>query len=129
MHPFSAAIEAHDHDAIAPLLAENVRFQSPVAFAPYGGRDLVAAIVCAADRVLEDLRYEREIVDGRDAALVFQARIGDQQVHACDFVRMNADGLIAELFVMVRPLSAANALAQAMAIEFEKLTRELGRAV
>jgi hypothetical protein len=52
--------------------------------------------------------------DGADHALVFQARIGDRDVEGCDFLHVNDDGLIDELSVMVRPLSAAVALAEAM---------------
>jgi hypothetical protein len=67
-------------------------------------------------RVFEDFRYLREIgePEGRDHALVFSARVGDRQVEGCDFIRCNEDGSIAELVVMVRPLTGAIALAKAM---------------
>ena len=42
------------------------------------------------------------------------ARIGDRELEGCDFLHSNDDGLIDELYVMVRPLSAAMALADAM---------------
>ena len=102
---FRAAVEAGDHDAIAPLLAEQVTFLSPVAFTPYHGREMVAAILRGAGRAFSDFRYEREIRsdDGRDIALVFRARVGDRDVHGCDFLRLDDDGLIEEFCVMVRP--------------------------
>jgi SnoaL-like domain len=131
MSSFRAAVERQDFDAIHGLLAENVVFRSPVVFAPYSGRDTVAAILRGAGRVFEDFRYEREITgaDGRDHALVFAARIGEREVHGCDFLHLDDDGLIDEFTVMVRPLSAARALSDAMKLQFEKIQRELGLAV
>jgi limonene-1,2-epoxide hydrolase len=125
---FRDAVEARDHDAIAPLLAEQVTFLSPIAFTPYHGREMVAAILRGAGRAFSDFRYEREIRsdDGRDLALVFRARVGDREVHGCDFLRLDDAGLIEEFCVMVRPLSAANALSAAMAEQFEIVARELG---
>ncbi|MWA05010.1 nuclear transport factor 2 family protein [Actinomadura sp. LD22] len=128
MHPFRAAIEKGDLDALPDLLAEDVRFLSPVAFAPYDGRPVVSAILRAVTRVFTDFRYVREIGDGRDHALVFKARVGDREVHGCDFLHHDDDGLIDEFCVMVRPLSGAKALSEAMAVQFEAAKREMGLA-
>jgi SnoaL-like domain len=128
MHPFRVAVEARDHEAIRALLAEDVVFRSPVVFQPYHGRDTLAAILLGVTRVFEDFRYEREIGadDARDHALVFKARIGDREVHGCDFLHVDDNGLIDELIVMVRPLSAALALAEAMKVQLAIAQRELG---
>ncbi|MFI0481560.1 nuclear transport factor 2 family protein [Actinomadura sp. 9N215] len=126
MHPFRAAVEKGDVAALPALLAEDVTFLSPVAYAPYEGRAAVAAILRAVTRVLTDFRYVREIGGGRDHALVFKARVGDLEVHGCDFLHHDDDGLIDEFCVMVRPLSATRALSDAMAAEFDTVKRELG---
>ncbi|TDD73899.1 nuclear transport factor 2 family protein [Actinomadura rubrisoli] len=130
MHPLRAAIEKGDMDAVPALLAGGVTFLSPVAFAPYEGRDMVTAILRGVMRVFEDFRYVREIgdPDGRDHALMFKARVGDREIHGCDFLRHDEQGLIDEFCVMVRPLSGANALSEAMAAQFETIKREAGRA-
>jgi ketosteroid isomerase-like protein len=127
MQPFRAAIEARDMDAVPALLAPDVTFRSPVAFAPYEGRELVAAILRAVERVFDTFAYEREMRgdDGRDVALEFRATIGEREVHGCDFLRLDDDGLIAELCVMVRPASAQQALAVAMGAQFERIGREV----
>lgn len=125
-HPFRAAVEAGDHDAVHALLAEDVVFTSPVAFRPYRGRAVTAAIVRGASRVFEDFRYVREIAgaDGRDHALLFEARVGERVIHGCDFLRTDDRGLIDDFVVMVRPLSAATALAEAMGAQFDRIARE-----
>ncbi|MFD0688566.1 nuclear transport factor 2 family protein [Actinomadura fibrosa] len=129
MHPLRAAIEKGDMDAVPPMLAEDVTFLSPVAFAPYDGRVLVTAILRGVLRVFEDFRYVREIgdPDGRDHALMFKARVGSREVHGCDFLHYDDDGLIDEFCVMVRPLSGANALSEAMAAQFDTIMREAGQ--
>jgi hypothetical protein len=126
MHPFRKAVESGDHAAIEALLAEDVVFTSPVAFTPYPGKPMTAAILRGVSRVFEDFRYVREISapDGRDHALVFTARVGDREIHGCDFLHLDDDGLIDDLTVMVRPLSAANALSEAMGAQFERIGRE-----
>lgn len=128
MHPFRAAVEAANHEAVAALLAPDVEFLSPVAFSPYRGRDLVSAILLGASRAFEDFRYVREITgdDGMGHALIFKARIGEREIHGCDFLQCDERGLIEEFCVMVRPLSAAMAVSAEMANQFELARRELG---
>jgi hypothetical protein len=131
MHPFRKAVEAEDHAAIEALLAENVVFTSPVAFKPYPGKAITASIVRGVSRVFTDFHYVREIAgaDGRDHALVFKAKVGDREIHGCDFLHVDEDGKIDDLMVMVRPMSAAQALAAAMGAEFERITREATEAM
>ncbi|MFI6648233.1 nuclear transport factor 2 family protein [Streptomyces sp. NPDC050529] len=126
MHPFCKAVEAHDLAAVEAMLAEDVVFTSPVAFKPYPGRPLTAAILRAVTEVFTDFRYVREIAsdDGRDHALLFVAKVGDREINGCDFLHMNEAGEIDDLMVMVRPLSAAQALAAEMASRFEQISRE-----
>ncbi|WP_369179034.1 nuclear transport factor 2 family protein [Streptomyces mutabilis] len=126
MQAFRAAVEAHDLDAVEALLAEDVVFTSPVVFKPYRGKAITAAILRAVTRVFEDFRYERVIgeADGRDHALVFTARVGDREIGGCDFLHLDADGLIDEFTVMVRPLSGAQALQAAMSAQFERIAQE-----
>ncbi|MFE5046400.1 nuclear transport factor 2 family protein [Streptomyces sp. NPDC056637] len=126
MQAFRKAVEANDLDAVEALLAENVVFTSPVAFRPYPGKAITAAILRGVTRVFEDFRYVREInsADGRDHALVFVARVGDREVNGCDFIHLDEDGLIDDLTVMVRPLSGAEALSEAMGAQFERIRQE-----
>jgi limonene-1,2-epoxide hydrolase len=116
-----AALETRDLEAAVALLAEDVAFRSPIVHKPYQGRDAVRALLEGVMNVFEDFRYERVIgaSDAADHALVFTARIGDRQVEGCDFLHENADGLIDEFVVMVRPLTGAHALAEGMRAHFE----------
>lgn len=119
MHPFRRAIEAGQVETALELFSPDVVFNSPVVFQPYHGRETLGVILRAVMRVFEDFHYEREIgaEDAADHALVFRARVGDRELHGCDFFHTGADGLIDEMTVMVRPRSAALALAEAMAAD------------
>ncbi len=121
MHPFGLAMAGHDVETAVTLLTADVEFRSPVVFTPYRGRDAVAPLLHAVADVLRDFRYTQEIgaPDGRDLALVFQARAGDKQVEGCDFLHLDDSGLIDELFVMIRPMSGVHALAGAMRTRLE----------
>ncbi|WP_276207059.1 nuclear transport factor 2 family protein [Mycobacterium alsense] len=128
-HPFRAAVEARDEAAIQAMLADTVVFTSPVAFKPYVGKPITAAILRGVMRVFEDFRYVREIADpgGRDHALVFETGLAGMPgvtVTGCDFLHFDDAGLIDDFMVMVRPLSGAQALAEAMGAQFDRIQRE-----
>jgi len=119
---FRAAVEAEDTSRLGEILAEDVRFLSPVVFRPYEGRDVVGTILTeGAMRVFEDFRYLHQLEDADAATLIFSAHVGDRELEGLDLLRFNGDGLVSELTVMVRPLSGINALAAAMAARFEAL--------
>lgn len=99
-------------------------FTSPVAFTPYPGKALTAAILDGVARVFTDFRYVSSIEEGNRSALVFEAMVGEVSVNGCDFITTNDDGLISEFTVMVRPLSGAKALADAMAQQFPRIQAE-----
>jgi hypothetical protein len=124
MKAFREAIEQWDFDAAEKLLADDVVFTSPVAFNPYPGKAITAAILRGVSRVFTDFHYLREIDDHPHSALVFEAKVGDVSVNGCDFITVNQDGLISELTVMVRPLKAAHALADAMGAQFDQIVKE-----
>lgn len=136
MHPLRSAIEStlgtdrteRVLDPVLELCSPDVVFSSPVVFRPYQGREALGVILGAVMRVFEDFRYEREIgAEGaEDHALVFKARVGDRELHGCDFIHTGPDGLIDEFTVMVRPRSALLALAEAMRVEMLALEGELG---
>jgi hypothetical protein len=113
-HAFRAAVEAHDLDALIACLAEDVVFNSPVAFRPFEGRPAVGQVLGFAATTFEDFTYLDEIADGDRVALIFRARVGEKEVEGLDLLHLDGDGLIDELTVMVRPLSGAIALAEAM---------------
>lgn len=129
MRAFREAVEAGDHEAMAALLADNVRFTSPVAHRPYDGKPITAAILRGVSQVFQDFHYLREIgdEDGPDHALIFEATVDGRTIQGCDFLHVDDAGRIDDFMVMVRPLSAAQALAAAMGARFEQIAAEAAR--
>jgi hypothetical protein len=128
-HPFRKAVEERDEAGIAAMLADDVVFTSPVAFKPYVGKPLTAAILRGVLRVFEDFHYVREIHDGNgcDHAFVFETKISGVpgvNLTGCDFLHFNDHGLIDDFMVMVRPLSGATALSEAMGAQFGRIQQE-----
>ena len=119
---FVNAVESMDTAAVPDVLAEDVAFRSPVVFKAYEGRDVVGLILTeGAMKVFSDFRYTDRFEEGDAAALIFEARVGDREVQGMDLLRFDDDGKVRELTVMVRPMSAMHALAEAMGREFERL--------
>ncbi len=111
---FRQAVEAQDLDAMVEALADDVVFHSPVTFKPFEGREAVSMLLGVVFRTFEDFRYTDEFDGDEIKALVFQARVGDKQIEGLDLLRFDGEGKIADFTVMVRPLSATMALAEAV---------------
>lgn len=113
-HPFRLAVEARDLDAMAAALADDVLLFSPVAFRPFAGRAAVREVFGHLLEVLEGFHYVDELAGSGSHALVFEATLAGRTVQGLDHMRFGPDGLVTEFMVMVRPLTAAIALAEAM---------------
>jgi len=102
-------------------LHPDVVFRSPVVHKPYQGKDAAAVLLHAVGQTFEDFRYTREVSSGDDHVLVFHARVGDRELDGADFLVTDADGLITDFMVMIRPMSGMHALAEAMKRKLEGL--------
>jgi hypothetical protein len=112
--PFRRAAESKDFSKVEELFSPEVVFRSPAVFGPYSGLDAMRALLGTVAEVFEDFRYVDQVETGDTAVLVFEARVGDRQLDGVDVLRFGDDGLIAEMMVMIRPLSGLNALAEEM---------------
>lgn len=104
------------------LLSENVLFHSPFVWKPKEGKKMTAAILMTVTSVFEEFRYVREILDGENWALEFEAKVGGLTLRGVDLMRFDESGKIVDFEVMIRP---ANAL-QALGMEMTKRLSEKG---
>jgi hypothetical protein len=114
-HPFRAAAETHDIDALLATLADDVVLHSPVTYQPYVGKATVGGVLRLVSEAFDGWRCVQEI-SGPDHVIgfVFRTQVGDRELEGLDLLRLGPDGLVLELTVMIRPLSGAIALAQAI---------------
>ncbi|TDK46309.1 nuclear transport factor 2 family protein [Antarcticimicrobium luteum] len=118
MHPTIAQaleiVASGDHEKIAQILAENVRFLPPTYWATWTGREPVAAVLGHVGQVFSDFRYRRVMGSGNDWALEFQCKVGDLDAVGIDLITLGEDGLIDVFEVVMRPLKTVAALREAM---------------
>lgn len=111
---FRKAVESGDLDGMVAQLAPDVVLHSPVTFKPFAGKDAVAGLFSILVRTFQDFRYVAEYDGPNGGVLHFHTRVGDRDVEGVDIVTTNEDGLVSDLTVMVRPLSATTALRDAI---------------
>lgn len=121
---FRAAVEKQDLTAVDDLFTEDVRFYSPVKFTPFEGRPMVRGLLGVLLRTFEDFRYVGRFAgaaetstDGEEAPseiLLFRAAVNGKQIHGIDLLQFDEAGRIKEFTVMVRPMSAVQALSEAV---------------
>ena len=117
---FRTAVEKHDLKAMVDALAPGVVFHSPITFKPFEGKEAVSTLLGVVASTFEDFRYMDELDGDGAKALVFEARVGDRLVQGLDLLRFDDQGLIVDFTVMVRPLSGAMALAEAVGKGLER---------
>lgn len=107
---------------LAAIIREDAVFHSPIVHTPQEGRDLVVAYLAAAGQTLgnDSFTYVRELVDEHDACLEFTTEMDGTHVNGVDIIRFDAEGMIADFKVMVRPLKAVNKVWEQMAAMLEK---------
>jgi hypothetical protein len=118
---FERAVEARDLDALVATLAPGVVFRSPVVYRPYEGREVTSKILEAVMNVFDEFAYVQRLDAEGAEALIFRARVGDRELDGLDLLRLDEDGLVTELTVMVRPMSGVNALAAAMGEQLQRM--------
>ena len=117
---WKAVVETRDVGALESLLAEDVRFLSPVVFRPTVGRGPTMLVLAAVLEVFGDLRYTHDYVDETGGVtLQFETAVtGDHgrtlDVEGVDVFRLDETGRIVSLTVMLRPLSAVEAVGARM---------------
>lgn len=119
-----ALIASRSAAGLDAMLAEEVCFHSPVVHTPQVGRAKTALYLRAALQVLggPEFQYLRKIVDEHDAVLEFVTTVDGVIINGVDMIRFDADGLIIDFKVMLRPLKAINLVHEKMALQLRAMT-------
>jgi hypothetical protein len=110
-HEFVASQNA---EILHQILADDVKFHSPFVWKPKEGKAITILILTTVAKVFEDFRYVREMIDGKNAALEFEAKIGELTLRGVDLIEFDAEGKIVDFEVMVRPANALQVLGMEM---------------
>jgi hypothetical protein len=117
-----AYMQSHDRAELMAMLADDVVFHSPVVHTPQRGKAITFAYLHAADETFQNSQftYTREFECGTKAVLEFEAELDGIKINGIDMIVWNAEGLITDFKVMVRPLKAVNMLHAKMAEQLAK---------
>lgn len=96
-----------DADTLAQVLAEDVTISGPLGDEPLTGREPATAAIQDLSAVATDLRYEMVMSGETHHAAFFRLQIDDTTVDGMDYIRLDADGKIAEITIFWRPLPSA----------------------
>ncbi len=107
-------VETQNAQLLEEILADNVKFHSPFVWKPKDGKAITIVILTTVATVFEDFKYVREIVDGKNFALEFEARIGELTLRGVDLIQIDESGKIIDFEVMIRPANALQMLGMEM---------------
>ena len=116
---FRKCVETRDVQGARSLFADDMVFRSPVVYKEYRGIEAIMFLLANVEQTFEDFRYVDQVSEGNSHTLRFKARVGDKELEGVDLLLTGDDGLVKDFTVMIRPLSGAIALAQAMAARIE----------
>jgi hypothetical protein len=92
-----------DTDALSGILAEDVVLYSPLGDEPTTGREAVLKAMRGVGGSA-DLTYKEVLSGETHHAAYFRLQIEDTAVDGMDYIRLDADGKIAEVTIFWRPL-------------------------
>lgn len=112
-------------DGLNALIHEDAVFTSPVVHTPQRGKKMVFAYLWAAAGTLGGghFKYTRLFDCGQSAVLEFETEMDGILVNGVDMIEWDADGLITDFKVMVRPLKGMQAVHAAMGAMLEKMKK------
>lgn len=110
-----------DAALLSAMIAEDAVFHSPVVHSPQAGKPKVMLYLLSAAKVLggDSFRYVRELIDGNQACLEFEAELDGVHINGIDLIAFDEAGLIKDFKVMVRPVKAVNKLWELMAAQLQ----------
>jgi hypothetical protein len=103
-----------DHDALSGILAEDVVMYGPLGDEPLTGREAVLAAIQGIGGSA-DLTYKEVLTGETHHAAYFRLHVEDAAVDGMDYIRLDADGKIAEVTIFWRPLPSGVALQRHLA--------------
>jgi hypothetical protein len=111
-HPFRAFWESGDLEVWIDALATDVELHSPLITAPFRGRETAAELYGVLFDQLDDFEVADEFSSGSSYVCFWHADVGGRRIEGADFIRSNAQGKIAEVTVLIRPLVSIAAFAR-----------------
>jgi hypothetical protein len=104
-HPFTAALEARDVEALVTTLTQDAVLHSAVTGTPFRGRDMLRDVYASLFDSFDDLRVTGEFESGRTQVFFWEGYIRGRYVEGADRLRLDEAGRVAEITIVGRPMT------------------------
>ena len=111
---FQTAFERNDFTPAAAVLADDVAFRSPVLARPWRTRAVLEQLGPAMVRVFDEIAFAPVVAGDARAVLSWTGTVAGLDAEGVLLLDLDAAGLVADMAILVRPLTALQAVAQAM---------------
>lgn len=104
-HPFRVAWRTRALDPWIQALAPGVVLRSPVLRAPFTGRTAARELYGVLFEAFGAVDVTGELRDGESHAFYWTGELAGHRIEGSDLLRYDAEGMISEVVVMIRPLT------------------------
>lgn len=119
------AAETGDPYAIADALSEDAVLISPITEGfVFRGRDQIVELLASVFEVFTEITFTGDIRSDDEVALFASGRVGRLALDEAQHLRLDADGRISEITLLMRPLPAVTAFVRALG---PRVARRQGR--
>lgn len=122
-------VAQRDTAALGSVLAEDVALGAPPYWGKLQGRELVQHLLGLIVVTIEGFEYHREWQNGRELALEFTGRVGGLDLQGIDLITLDAQSVIGNLDVLMRPINGVIALRDVIAPQMAAFLAERKRDV
>lgn len=112
---FSEALGAGEPERLTALMAEDIMFYASIPSKPFIGRDAVCFVFRMLQEVCEEIEYVAQYGESGGCVLTSRGRVRGRAFDGAQVLRLDDDGMIAEMRDSIRPYSALSALKDAVA--------------
>ena len=109
------AMGRRDVEGTKAHMADDVVIRSPIAPAPFQGKEQVTGVLKALLSTVDAFEPKLLLRDRGDFVAVFTIRLGDHVIDGMDHMHLNDAGLVDSMTVAWRPLPAVVAVQQKLA--------------
>jgi hypothetical protein len=107
-----SAVEAHDIDALAAVLAPDAKLRSPITKRiPFEGRDRVVELMSDVFALLESMEVVRDIRDGDVQVLEIETRLAGYDMHQVQVIELDESDRVRQITLFMRPFPGVANLA------------------
>ena len=115
LNAYLEAMGRRDVEGTKAHLADDVVIRSPIAPAPFQGKEQVAGVLEALLGTVDAFEPKLLLRDRSDFVAVFTIRLDDHVIDGMDHMHLNDAGLVDSMTVAWRPLPAVVAVQQKLA--------------